>query len=364
MAEQTQMPVEPELYVEPARMTRRDTASVIVALVALTVIGLAGYIWLTPGMSISRLLGSGGGAPQPAAVAEVGDTHAAEAELRCPYCGMFAENSMSHVIASWSDGQHGHYDSWDCVFRDAQENSLTLASAQVIDYNSTLESPVMLDARRAFYLYDTNESVQGSMPPYTAAFASRAAATGAQPELGGELVDFENLTKKWPDAEVAPAAAASESDAGLPEQMVDESAAEESEPAVDPLAHTTHDESGKIACPSCGMAANLSGTHIVAEWTDGAHHHYDCFDCMFTHLIESEAELARVIVTRYGTSPDDPEWLAAESAVFLYDTKRIKGSMPPFVAAFADRSSAEEAQADLGGEIVDWAALQAYWITP
>ena len=35
--------------------------------------------------------------------------------------------------------------------------------------------------------------------------------------------------------------------------------------------------------------------------------------------------------------------------------------MPPYVAAFADRAAAEGAQAELGGEVVDFAGLRANW---
>ena len=46
---------EPELYVEPPKLTGRDALGVILALVALVVIGIGGYIWLNPQLSAASL---------------------------------------------------------------------------------------------------------------------------------------------------------------------------------------------------------------------------------------------------------------------------------------------------------------------
>src|SRR5258707_5753 len=46
-----------EFYAEPATLSGRDTAGVVVALIALLLIGIGGYIWLTPGMSVAKMLG-------------------------------------------------------------------------------------------------------------------------------------------------------------------------------------------------------------------------------------------------------------------------------------------------------------------
>jgi nitrous oxide reductase accessory protein NosL len=278
---------------------------------------------------------------------------------------MFADRSMSHVAAHWSDGQELHYDSWDCVFVYAEEHSELLESAQVIDPESSLKEPRWLDASTAWYLYDTTERVAGSMPPFTAAFSSREAAVASQQELGGELLDFSALRGKWGAADPAGSAAAgSESAAGSEEAQPSErieAQARPAEPDTAAEAAETSAAEGPLECPYCGMLPANSGTHIAAEWSDGAEHHYDCFDCMFNHLKESSATLANVKVSRYGSPGSAPDWLDAASAVFLYDTKRIKGSMPPYTAAFSDEASAMAAQAELGGELVNWTALRAKW---
>jgi hypothetical protein len=248
---------EPELYVEPPRLGAKDITGIILALVALGVIGFSGYVWLNPDMSLTQLLahrpaatapvspatstadaagtatdsansGSSTAPPVPdmnpetgsaaaetshqsAPVAGAGKTTAAAGNNPaatspaadraptavpsndCPYCGMFADKSLSHIIAKWSDGSATQHDSWDCTFSYGKQQGLTLASAQVLDYASHR----MLDAAGAFYLHDTTEKITGSMPPFTAAFPDRADAEAAQSGLGGEVVDFAGLKSKW-----------------------------------------------------------------------------------------------------------------------------------------------------------------------
>ena len=55
----------------------------------------------------------------------------------------------------------------------------------------------MLDASAAWYLYETKHNVENSMPPGVAAYPDQAAARAAQPEMGGEVVDFAGLKAKW-----------------------------------------------------------------------------------------------------------------------------------------------------------------------
>jgi hypothetical protein len=58
-------------------------------------------------------------------------------------------------------------------------------------------SPHMLAAASAWYLYGTTKKVKGSMPPYVAAYPDKAAAMAAQPEMGGEAMNFAGLKAKW-----------------------------------------------------------------------------------------------------------------------------------------------------------------------
>lgn len=232
--------VEPELYVEPPRMAAKDMVGVIIAILALVIIGFAGYIWLNPALTWSNVFArkpaateqAGGpsvpkrgtetqsqnsmpGMPAaPATTEKTGteDINALNAEtgsqppaavaqgaedFTCAQCGMDASRSASHVLAHWKDQSSGHFDSWDCTFKYAKEHGQTLSSAEVNRFGDDPASPQMLAAAEAWFLYDTKKKVTGSMPPYVAAYPDEAAAKAAQPEMGGEAMDFAGLKAKW-----------------------------------------------------------------------------------------------------------------------------------------------------------------------
>lgn len=200
---ETQEELEPELYVEPPRMTAKDMIGVVVALIALGLIGYAGYVWLNPDLSLQTVFKKNNAPVHSTAVDSTVKTNvtdvqpeAATEDYSCAQCGMFADKSSSHVQVSWAGGDKTHHDSWDCVFKYAKAQSLVLESAQVLDYATGIGGR-MLDAGSAWYLYDTEASVEGSMSPYIAAFKDQAAAQAAQPEMGGEPVDFTGLKAKW-----------------------------------------------------------------------------------------------------------------------------------------------------------------------
>jgi hypothetical protein len=210
-----------EFYVEPPRLGTRDAIGVVIALVALAVIGVLGYVWLNPRLGFSNLLhrqpslSSTGAATTTTSASQTSASSASDGaatsssqgaaapqaatsaprEFDCDYCGMPATSSQSYVIATWQGERTSHHDSWDCVFRFGSQGKLSLASAQVREYG--VEPASMLDAAQAFYLYDTKEKVKGSMPPYVAAYASRSGAKAARTEMGGEVLAFTALEKKW-----------------------------------------------------------------------------------------------------------------------------------------------------------------------
>jgi hypothetical protein len=216
--------LEPELYSEPARMTAKDIAGVCIALVALAIIGYTGYVWLNPDLNWRQPFpGAPRGSEQPTAAAVTASSNeiksrstetpapaavatappppmapvSAEADFTCAQCGMDASRSRSHVIAHWSDGASGHFDSWDCVFAYAKAQGLALTTADVRQFDNPAEDAPLLDALQASYLYDTTGKIDGSMPPYVAAYSGQAAAQAAQKEMGGEVIDFAGLKAKW-----------------------------------------------------------------------------------------------------------------------------------------------------------------------
>jgi hypothetical protein len=213
-------------------MTGKDAFGVVVALVALVLIGAAGYVWMTPGVSFSALIpsaskvaveptndyqsapvaavhklhsGASVGAGVPAEHSEMqpdgdnsllADPHLHDHDLSCAYCGMFSDKSLSHSVAQWSDSSHTHHDGWDCLFRYGQDSGLVLEDAAVLKHGSTPEEPVWIAAKEAWFLFDTKK-IKGSMPPFVAAFETKAAAQAAKAELGGEVLDFAVLSSKW-----------------------------------------------------------------------------------------------------------------------------------------------------------------------
>lgn len=211
---------EPEFYVEPLRMGARDLAGIILALVALAIIGYSGYIWLNPtlGYRDALRLGklqspvsgmtqaaapvretvrpSGSSQEQATGAAASGGAEQSAEDATCATCGMDSLKSLSHVIATWSDGKVTHHDSWDCMFNFEKSFQKKFVSAQVRNYESPGDAPEMLAAAKAYYLYDTKETVTGSMPPYVAAFPTRADAESHRAKLGGEVVDFSRLKSK------------------------------------------------------------------------------------------------------------------------------------------------------------------------
>jgi nitrous oxide reductase accessory protein NosL len=344
---------EPELYVEPAKMTSRDTVGVVAALFALAIVGVLGYIWLNPNLGISNLGGAGKAVQEPGE-APVFTAGVDSMEVRCPYCNMFAAKSASYIVATMGDGTVQHFDSWDCLFKYGTEEKQPLVSAQVAKYGSDIGDPLWLTAADAVYLYDTKQSIQGSMPPGVAAFESEADAAAETGELGGTVLGFTELMAKWqfadykPDLPVIPRAAGTSAAAPAIDQGADVLA--------DPSSHD-HD----MGCPYCGMFADKSGAHSVVLWSDGSHSHFDSWDCVFNYEKDKKLMLDQARVVAYSGSDDPRAWLDATLAFYLYDTKEINGSMPPYVAAFETRDLADAARGDLGGEVVDFAALRKKW---
>ena len=116
-----------------------------------------------------------------------------------------------------------------------------------------------------------------------------------------------------------------------------------------------------MRCPYCGMFSEKSASHVIAAWSDGSRTHHDSWDCAFYYGQGEGLELVDAEVSAFGSPVDNPQWLDAAGATFLYDTKPVTGSMPPYVAAFATRAAAEAAQHELSGEIADFVGLQARW---
>jgi hypothetical protein len=139
-------------------------------------------------------------------------------------------------------------------------------------------------------------------------------------------------------------------------------AGEETKPGVETsLLTDPHLHDHDLNCAYCGMFADKSLSHSVVQWNDGSHTHHDGWDCVFKYGQDAGLVLEDAVVVQYDGTGEEPVWIAANEAWFLYGTKTIKGSMPPFVAAFESEAAAQAAKAELGGEVLGFVGLSNKW---
>jgi nitrous oxide reductase accessory protein NosL len=94
---------------------------------------------------------------------------------------------------------------------------------------------------------------------------------------------------------------------------------------------------------------------------DSKPHYFESMACLFQST--DRVKLEKVRVTSYtisgsGVDGVPGELIDAFKAHYLYDTKRIPHSMPPFIAAFKSKDAALKAQKELGG---DYATFDRVW---
>jgi nitrous oxide reductase accessory protein NosL len=132
--------------------------------------------------------------------------------------------------------------------------------------------------------------------------------------------------------------------------------------AMSALVFAAEDEAPR--CDNCGMFFEKSPTRVSAtiDLEDESYTHiFECFGCLhdFVHENYGEVMPSELSVLDYNTFATDGEtMLDAFEAFYLFDTERIKGSMAPYVAAFADEEAAKAAQETLGGELTDFAGMK------
>jgi len=109
------------------------------------------------------------------------------------------------------------------------------------------------------------------------------------------------------------------------------------------------------ACGYCRMA--ISEGEFAAELVtpQGRVETFDDAGCLAAWLREhGRPEGAAAFVADYRTG----EWLAAEAATYVA-SPALPTPMRSGLAAFADRTAAEAATAELGGETAGWAAVRS-----
>jgi nitrous oxide reductase accessory protein NosL len=117
-------------------------------------------------------------------------------------------------------------------------------------------------------------------------------------------------------------------------------------------------------CDNCGMFMAKSATQVHATFTiDGKKHEHKfvCLDCIYEFSAKTydgalPTSVQVLDYTTFGT--DKPVLLDANKAWFLYGTGKLAGSMQPYIAAFATKEAAQAQQAALGGELIQFAAVQ------
>jgi hypothetical protein len=120
-----------------------------------------------------------------------------------------------------------------------------------------------------------------------------------------------------------------------------------------------------IHCSTCGMHADTSSTEVLASIKAGSKTSNLTFcslGCVFDMLEEkgSSVSLKGLKVLDHKTAATkNRKLLSVSDAWFLYDTERLKGSMAPFIAAFASKSDATSAQEELGGELLQWPEVKS-----
>lgn len=119
----------------------------------------------------------------------------------------------------------------------------------------------------------------------------------------------------------------------------------------------------KPRCEQCGMFYENSPTQVSAVITVGdksATHLFESLGCFNAYLTDNfadntDVEVVKVMVLDYTTfGTKKPVMLDAAKAQFLYGTESLKGSMAPFIAAFATPKAALNAVDELDGEVLEY----------
>ncbi|MEZ5338841.1 MAG: nitrous oxide reductase accessory protein NosL [bacterium] len=370
---------EEELFYEEApRSSLAEGIGVAVALLALFVIGIAGYVWLTPGLEFADLLRRSPGRSTDGT--QMAAAEQPDEQTRCPQCSMYAMRSVAAVHAGFADGSSGYFDGWGCVADWARDHATHLSSAEVRDIASADREAQWLSADTASYRFGTAR-LDGSMAPFVAAYATPGHAQDDD-ERGGEVMDYSALLSELGLVAIAASAETVNSNGsaidGNPVEQQSDKGAEQPEavPAIpdeepeEPAVSTPGNQADSLfsqagfadsSCPYCGMFADRSLTHVVVRWSDGSYTQHDSFDCVFNLMADEDLSIDAIEVTAYDIDKPGSRWLDATAACFLYDTNTVQGSMPPYVAAFANATDASSAQPELGGQVLDYNGLAAMW---
>jgi nitrous oxide reductase accessory protein NosL len=124
-------------------------------------------------------------------------------------------------------------------------------------------------------------------------------------------------------------------------------------------------------CDYCGMFWDTSSTRLEIDMiVDGKSmiSHFESVGCLINSMQElkesgaKEMKISSARILDYSSFGSDREVMTdAMKAWYLVDTKKLKGSMAPFIAAFGSKEVAAEMQKSLGGELLDHDAMHAWF---
>lgn len=136
--------------------------------------------------------------------------------------------------------------------------------------------------------------------------------------------------------------------------------------------HAFAQDDEPVRCDTCGMFWERSSTRAQMELNvDGKKglYHFESLGCVFNKMAElkeggaKEIKVANAMILDYSTfGTDNERMLDPHEAWFLVGTSRLKGSMGPFIAAFASKDAASAMQEELGGELMDHDAMAAHMV--
>lgn len=127
----------------------------------------------------------------------------------CDVCRRYTDTSPGRAQAAVKVDRHTKtLDSCGlfCLLEQLEDYEEEPLWIQVVDYPSFgTDQQLVLRAKRAVYLYDAESgNVEKTQPPFVYAFASDSDAEDYQDELGGELLEWEDvleqlldLTEEW-----------------------------------------------------------------------------------------------------------------------------------------------------------------------
>ncbi|MEX2217562.1 MAG: nitrous oxide reductase accessory protein NosL [Phycisphaerales bacterium] len=112
-------------------------------------------------------------------------------------------------------------------------------------------------------------------------------------------------------------------------------------------------------CAECGMLImedRFSAAALVEHDGHRSYAFYDDIGCLLDH---EHAEGARVVQRLVHDAPSH-RWIDAHTAAYLAaNPEKLPTPMGTGIAAYDDREGAERAKAEHGGQMLDWAGIQA-----